>query len=574
MEIIIGIILFVVVFLKINNLSFEIKKLERKISDQTVIDKIQIKIPESAIVSTPINSQKEIIVEEPEIATKFIEWLKEDWLQKLGGLLLLIGLGWFTTYAFINNWINAEGRITLGVLLGIALLILGTFRIKKYLNQGGVFLVLGSTVVLITIFVAQQVYSMFLPSVALTIMFLSAAYVSFVSVKYNSFAIALSGLVLAALAPILAGGSSNDFYTFSYLLIVVIGVMWIVAVKKNWGGLIFASLISVFFYSLPIIVDAKFGTHNGYALLNFAYIFSALFFIGSVINILKSKEEGLVSSLWIAAVNCIFLLVWVMNFAGAAWQSQILFLWAIIFAIGASFLFIKTKNKNAFYIYIGSALVMLAAGTGIKFHGDTLTTVYILEAFLVPILIYLVTKSLEDSSISSVVLIAPFILSMTNLVNYFESKIIFSKDFFVLALIATVLFCLGYIFRIINKDIKLQDFVLDKILIIVSSVYVYVILWITLHIIITVSTTATIFSLIIFTIGGLIKYFYGISAGSKIFRDYGGILLFFVVFRLLFIDIWNMDIGPRIVAFFLIGILLMSTAFITKKIRSGFVGKV
>ena len=66
----------------------------------------------------------------------FVKWLKEDWLQKLGSLLLLIGLGWFTTYAFMNNWIGPVGRITLGLILGLVVLVLGHFRIKKYLNQG------------------------------------------------------------------------------------------------------------------------------------------------------------------------------------------------------------------------------------------------------------------------------------------------------------------------------------------------------------------------------------------------------------------------------------------------------
>ena len=49
---------------------------------------------------------------------KFSAWMKEDLLLKFGALLLLIGFGWLTTYAFLNNWIGPMGRITLGIIVG------------------------------------------------------------------------------------------------------------------------------------------------------------------------------------------------------------------------------------------------------------------------------------------------------------------------------------------------------------------------------------------------------------------------------------------------------------------------
>jgi len=39
-----------------------------------------------------------------------INWLKTDWPMKLGALMLLIGIGWATTYAFMNNLIGPYGK--------------------------------------------------------------------------------------------------------------------------------------------------------------------------------------------------------------------------------------------------------------------------------------------------------------------------------------------------------------------------------------------------------------------------------------------------------------------------------
>ena len=134
----------------------------------------------------------------PTMSQKFIGWLKEDWLLKLGALLLLIGFGWLTTYAFLNDWIGPMGRIALGVIAGSIFILLGYWRIKKYLVQGGIFLVLGSTTILLTIFAARTVYGFFTPLSALIVMFLSTAFVALASVKYNSRALSLLSLTLAS----------------------------------------------------------------------------------------------------------------------------------------------------------------------------------------------------------------------------------------------------------------------------------------------------------------------------------------------------------------------------------------
>jgi hypothetical protein len=48
------------------------------------------------------------------------------------------------------------------------------------------------------------------------------------------------------------------------------------------------------------------------------------------------------------------------------------------------------------------------------------------------------------------------------------------------------------------------------------------------------------------------------------YRTIGGILLGGVVGRLLLVDIWQMALAGKIITFFVIGTLLISTAFIGK----------
>jgi len=71
--------------------------------------------------------------------------------------------------------------------------------------------------------------------------------------------------------------------------------------------------------------------------------------------------------------------------------------------------------------------------------------------------------------------------------------------------------------------------------------------------------------LVIYTIIGLITYIYGKTNEYKIVILYGGVLLGFVVVRLLFIEVWDMELTGRIITFFLVGALLISTAFLGRK---------
>jgi len=77
------------------------------------------------------------VISKPSVAGNVFHWIREEWLFKLGALLLLLGFGWFVN---TNNWLGPMGSTLLGVFVGTVLLILGAWRIKNDLHQGNIFL--------------------------------------------------------------------------------------------------------------------------------------------------------------------------------------------------------------------------------------------------------------------------------------------------------------------------------------------------------------------------------------------------------------------------------------------------
>ena len=88
--------------------------------------------PKTASGTTTVQSRND----EDDALTKFINWLRTDWMLKLGGFFMLLAAGWFVTYAFMNNWIGETGRIVLGILAGSAFMTWGVLRMKKVMREG------------------------------------------------------------------------------------------------------------------------------------------------------------------------------------------------------------------------------------------------------------------------------------------------------------------------------------------------------------------------------------------------------------------------------------------------------
>lgn len=497
----------------------------------------------------------------------FAQWAKQDWLLKLGALLLIIAFGWLTTYAFMNNWIGPTGRIALGIGAGALFLLLGFWRIQKFIHQGGVFLVLGSTVVLITLFAARTVYGFFTPTTALAVMFLSTAFVGLASVKYNNRALALGSLILASVAPLLTHSPEPNLVgLFSYLLIVILGTIWIAVVIRR-HELTLAALIIIALYSISVLFFPIFGHKSSDlpTLLLIAYAFSAAFFVTNTAGLLKLTKKEMLPDLLTAAGNGLFLLAWIMVAAPDEWKSLIIVGWMLIFVVGAFSIFTATHKREPLYVYVGVGIAMLAAATSAELQGATLTIAYTLEAGVVALLAFGLLKDLKLGLRTCLLFVGPVALSLDSLTSYRWSMGIPYEDFFVLLTLGVVLLGLGTFFWTQARTTKTTDVgLLSGLLASAGSLYLFALLWLSLKATM-LNATAVMTALAVYTIIGLITHLTGKANGQQGLKVYGGIVLGGVVARLLLIDVWSMELSGRIITFFLVGALLISTAFVGRK---------
>ena len=550
------IVLIVVLFVKLSNLRKRVADLELGAG------KVQVATPS---VSTPVMSAPIATptVAPPAIPTgpnsfeKFLKWCTEDWLLKLGGLLLLIGFGWFASYAFLHNWIGPLGRITLGIIAGTLILVLGWWRIGKYLHQGGIFLVLGSTTILLTIYAAREIYDFFTPTSALIVMFLSTLVVTVAAVRYKSRQLAILAIILAGIAPLLTNSPVADYVSlFTYLLVVCVAAIWVVAVT-GWRELVLESLLVVTLYSISQYFSFS---NDKEILLLLAYVFTALFFVTSILGIHKSRNVIAIDGINAIGVG-LFLLAWVITTGKEEWQSLILAAWAIVFMTGAFMLYRRIGRIEPLYIHAGIGLGLIAAATAVELDGPALTTAYIIETSLAIVLSYVLTRDWRTVSRTSFLLLGPMTLSIKSITSYSWYEKILQGDFFVLLLMGLTLLTMGYIFWK-NKDTSKQSETLIAVILSLGSIYLYALIWLSLHSAFDYADRSVIISLLIYTIIGLTCYFMGKARSINMLRRYGALVLGAVVVRLLLVDVWQMELTGKIITFFAVGALLVSTAFI------------
>ncbi len=568
---ILGVLVLGAVVLNLRSRVSKIERLQRhgqmQAPSPTPIATASASASASALPTAPLSAPPQVapVLAAPSADTQLIGWLKENWLMKLGALLLLIGFGWLVSYAFLNNWIGPVGRITLGLVFGALVLLLGAWRMRAFVTQGSVFVALGATILLLTIYAARSTYDFFTPTSALTLMFVTSALVSFVSGVYNRKQLAVVGVALALFAPLLTNSPTQDYVgLFAYLMAVVLGAVWVVA-WKGFREVTTVALVGVVLYSLPLLFG--FASADMSLLLLFVYALAGIFYITHTAGLLRLRGTDAVPDLVTAAGSALLLLAWIYNAAPKDFQSLILAAWATAFIVGAFVVFRLSGQKAPLYLYAAIGVGYIAAATAIELDGAVLTIAYTLEAAAVSIALFGITKNVALAQRFALLLAGPAILSLMSMISDEWQHGVFNQHFFVLAVLAATFGVLGGLFYKAARETNSKDVKnVNGAIFVIGSIYLYVLLWLSVHAALPMSPdTATMIALLVYTVIGIAAYVRGFAETNKGMRMYGGVLLMLVVGRLLLVDVWQMELTGKILTFLLIGTLLMSTAFLGRK---------
>jgi len=158
------------------------------------------------------------------------------WLNRVGAIALMIGLGFFLKYAFDHRWLNETTRVGIGVLVTAALLGLGS----RWHNKGlpifaqGLFGA-GVAIGYLTVYASFNFYHLVPQPVALLLMPIMTVISFLVAIRYDSLAISVLGWAGGYLTPfLLSSGNTNDMGLLGYIALLSAGLLWVIRRKTAW----------------------------------------------------------------------------------------------------------------------------------------------------------------------------------------------------------------------------------------------------------------------------------------------------------------------------------------------------
>jgi uncharacterized membrane protein len=226
------------------------------------------------------------------------------WLNRIGITAVLIGVSYFLKYAFDNNWIGASGRVGIGLLAGIAVVVWSErFRSRGYRAFSYSLKAVGVGALYLSLWAAFQLYNLVPGGVAFAAMLVVTASTAAMAVAQDAEILAAFALVGGFSTPLLLStGQNHEIALFSYVALLDVATLVLVA-RMPWRRLLLLSYVG----TLGLYVGWYSTYYNRSELavtLGFATLFFAIFAVAPLIA-RRTEQLGIFSTLplFLAFVN-------------------------------------------------------------------------------------------------------------------------------------------------------------------------------------------------------------------------------------------------------------------------------
>ncbi len=211
-----------------------------------------------------------------------------NWLNKIGIVAIVLGMAYFLKYAIENRWIGEMGRITLGILTGLGLVLGGEALQRKQYRAYGITIASGGIAILyFSIFAAFNFYSLIAQLPALFLMVLITTSAVLMALRYDAKVIAWIGILGGFLTPVmLSTGRDNQVGLFIYVALLDLGVLAL-AYFKEWRALNLLAFVltqlTFLAWSVSFYTSAKLWRTEFFLTILF-FIFAVMSFLYNIIH--------------------------------------------------------------------------------------------------------------------------------------------------------------------------------------------------------------------------------------------------------------------------------------------------
>lgn len=319
------------------------------------------------------------------IGSELEQFIGTNLINKIGMIVLIIGVGIGAKYAIDNNLISPLVRILLGYLVGVILTFFAVRLKKKYFNFSAVLISGAMAIHYYITYAAYSYYSLYSNSITFSLMVLFTVITVALALYYNRQVIAHFGLVGAYLVPFLVSDpDSSVIVLFVYMVIINSGILFI-STKKRWKPLNYLAFVATWVIFFTWFASKNYDNQLGIS-LTFASLFFTIFYLVFLSYKLILKEKLQYDDIFYLLFNAgIFYFVGVialeMSESGDTYKGLFSFINAVIHGLTAFLIYkSETENKNLFYWILGIVVAFVTVAIAVQFNEHITVILWSFEA--------------------------------------------------------------------------------------------------------------------------------------------------------------------------------------------------
>jgi uncharacterized membrane protein len=166
------------------------------------------------------------------------------WLNRIGIVAILIGVAYFLKYAFDSGWIGPGGRVAIGLIAGIAVVVWSeSFRRKGSVAFSYSLKAVGIGILYLSLWAASQYFHLVPASVAFVAMILVTASTITLALTQDAEIMAVYAMIGGFSTPVLVStGENHEIILFSYVLLLDVAILAMVAYKP-WRRIVWGAML-------------------------------------------------------------------------------------------------------------------------------------------------------------------------------------------------------------------------------------------------------------------------------------------------------------------------------------------
>jgi len=316
----------------------------------------------------------------------------ENWLNKIGIAILVIGIGFFVKYAIDQNWIGEVGRVAIGIGTGAALIGIAHFLKNNYRAFSSVLIGGGLSIFYYTISIAYHDYGIFNQNAAFIIMSVITLFSTLLSLFYDRKELAIIALLGGFSSPFMVQGETANYVAFfSYIAILNTGML-LLSYFKKWVVIQRLALgFTLLFFGGWMLMTNFLTTHEITTGFTFASIFFAQFLTTHMGYNLRNKVKfsawefiQLLSTIGLYYAGMMYLM---MNTPFENWMGAFtIILAAVLAGIGFMVYSNKEADHNLGKFLIAQVVTLVTVFGFVQLEADYLSIFWSVEAVVLLLL--------------------------------------------------------------------------------------------------------------------------------------------------------------------------------------------